>query len=73
MALQLDVNTFTKDYVSNDDQEMSQAIEASLSAEMNIDPPDDRTLADRLRQGYRSVHHSPFRSNSLNILYMPAQ
>lgn len=44
-------------YVTHDDQEMSQAIEASLTYEMNVEPPDDGTLADRLRQGDRSVHH----------------
>lgn len=37
---------------------MSQAIEASLNYEMHVDPPDDRTLADRLRHGDRLVVQS---------------
>lgn len=54
-TFQLDVNASATGYVSRDDQEMSQAIEASLNFEMTIEPADDRTLADRLRQGDRSV------------------
>ena len=49
------MNKSANEYLSQDDQNMSQAIEASLNYEMNVDLPDDRTLADRLRHGDRLV------------------
>lgn len=45
----------TNNFVSQDDQDLNQAIEASLNYEMNTDPIEDRPLEDRIRVGDRFV------------------
>ena len=44
-----------QDVISQDDQQMSQAIEASLHFEMSQDGYEEIHLEERVRKGYRSV------------------
>ncbi|KAI0694109.1 hypothetical protein BC835DRAFT_1406517 [Cytidiella melzeri] len=58
--------------VAQDDQDLNQAIEASLTYEMNADPLDDRPLEDRIRQGDSPVALCPTQSSYIyasNIIY----
>jgi hypothetical protein len=43
------------EYISQDDQELNQAIEASLNYEMYTDLVEDRPLEDRVREKDRLV------------------
>ena len=47
--------TTTMNMISQDEQDLNQAIEASLNCEMNIDPIEDRPLEDRIKVGETCV------------------
>lgn len=49
------VGPSTNDYISQDDQDLNQAIEASLNYETYTDLAEDRPLEDRVREKDRLV------------------
>ncbi|KAI0340340.1 hypothetical protein BDW22DRAFT_1360280 [Trametopsis cervina] len=68
----VEMNNTTKGFVSQDDQDLNQAIEESLYFDMDADPLDDRPLDERIRQGDSPVTLCPTRASynyASNIIY----